>query len=156
MVWDSLLVSFVSCSVSLPRVLSTPSLWIFEEGIKRKVWFCGNTAQQHWCMISSVPATSSEHSTSRAAVEKADPSPDTSTTAPQRSQAEQRAAGASTVSWSGEICSPDLTQLPSLSRSAGSLLWHWRQGLVWTLPWISQECALKAALDNISWLCRKL
>lgn len=109
-------------AVSLPRVLSTPSLWVFEEGIERKVWCCGKTAQQHWCIISSVPATNSEHSTSRAAVRRVNSSPDRPTTAPQRSQAEQRAASASTVSWSGEVCSSELTQLPPLSKLWGVLV----------------------------------
>lgn len=128
-------------AVSLPRVLSTPILWVFEGGIERKVWYCGRTAQQqpkHWCIIGSVPATSPEHRTSRAEVRRVNSSPHRPTTAPQRNQVEQRAARClcSELVWGNLFLrfNPATTPVKVL-RSAGSLLWHWRQRLLWILPW---------------------
>lgn len=115
-------------ALSLPRVLSTPSLRAFEGGIETKIWYSGNTAQQqpkHFCVICSVPATNTEHSMNRAAVGKGNSSPDRPSTAPERGQVEQ---GLQVLCWSGEISlflSFNPATIPAKAfRSTGSLLWH--------------------------------
>lgn len=133
-----------------------PAQGLGEKNWKKDLIMWEQQQPKHRWVISSVPATNTaQHQ--QGCCGESELQPRQTHYSPPEKPDEQGAAGASTESWGNLFLRFNPAPIPvKARRRSGSLLWHWRQGLVWALPWVLQDCALKAALDNISKLCGKL